>query len=237
MVCRGLRGSAGASLGHRRRADPSRLPVQKKALGADERRKDERCKTVIPRARDEGVTHRPAKMREAPERLVFPGETCGKTNLTGLRAPAPKAERLPGAAAFGAWNTQTLIAGLTADGVIAPWGLNRPMNGEAFPTCIRTQLAPALRPRTLVLLDTLWVHKSAEAGEALREKRGWFLFLPPYSPHPTPIEMAFAKLKAHPRRIAARPFDHPIAAIADIRDLFTPHECPNYLSAAAHAPT
>ena len=71
-------------------------------------------------------------MREAPERLVFIDETSVKTNLTRLRGRSPKGERLPGDAPFGAWGTQTFIAGLTVDGLIAPWVVNRPMNGAAF---------------------------------------------------------------------------------------------------------
>jgi len=174
-------------------------------------------------------------MRDAPERLVFIDETSVKTNLTRLRGRAPRGERLPGDAPFGAWNTQTFIAGLTADGLVAPWLVNRPMNGAAFATYIRTQLAPVLEPRTVVILDNLSVHKNAEAAEALREKRCWFLFLPPYSPDLNPIEMAFAKLKAHLRRIGARTFDQLFYAIGEICGLFTPEECWNYLVAAGYA--
>jgi len=121
-------------------------------------------------------------MREAPERLVFIDETSVKTNLTRLRGRALKGERLPGAAPFGAWGTQTFIAGLTIDGMIAPWVLNRAMNGEAFATYIRTQLAPVLEPRTVVICDNLAVHKNSKAAQALKDKGCWFLFLPPYSP-------------------------------------------------------
>ena len=41
--------------------------------------------------------------------------------------------------------------------MIAPWVLDRPMNGEAFAVYIRTQLAPMLEPRTVVICDTLAV--------------------------------------------------------------------------------
>ena len=50
----------------------------------------------------------------------------------------------------------------------------------------------------------------------------WFLFLPPYSPDLNPIEMAFAKLKAHLRRIGARTLDALWRALGDICDLFDP---------------
>ena len=174
-------------------------------------------------------------MREAAERLVFIDETSVKTNLTRLRGRAPKGERLPSPAPFGAWNTQTFIAGLTADGIVAPWVLNRPMYGEAFAIYIRTQLAPVLQPRTVVILDNLAVHKNVEAAKALRERGCWFLFLPPYSPDLNPIEMAFSKLKAHLRRIGARTFDQLFNAIGEVCDLFTPDECWNYFCAAGYA--
>lgn len=176
-------------------------------------------------------------MREAPERLVFIDETSVKTNLTRLRGRALKGERLPGAAPFGAWGTQTFIAGLTIGGMIAPWVLNRAMNGEAFATYIRTQLAPALEPRTVVICDNLAIHKNPKAAQALKNQGCWFLFLPPYSPDLNPIEMAFSKLKAHLRRIGARTFDQLIDAIGEICDLFTPDECWNYLAAAGYAST
>ena len=60
-------------------------------------------------------------MREVPHKLVFIDETAVKTNLTRLRGRAPVGERLYGAAPFGKWGTQTFIAGLTHDALIAPW--------------------------------------------------------------------------------------------------------------------
>lgn len=181
-------------------------------------------------------------MRETPERLVFIDETSVKTNLTRLRGRAPKGERLPGGAPFGAWGTQTFIAGLpraamTSAGLIAPWVLDGPMNVTAFAAYVKAELAPALKPRTVVILDNLSVHKNAEAAKALREAGCWFLFLPPYSPDLNPIEMAFAKLKAHLRRIGARTFDQLFAALGEVCDLFTPDECWNYLCAAGYAST
>jgi len=60
-------------------------------------------------------------MRRMPERLVFIDETSVKTTMTRLRGRAPMGQRLVGAAPFGKWRTQTFIAGLAQDGLIAPW--------------------------------------------------------------------------------------------------------------------
>ena len=174
-------------------------------------------------------------MRLEPHRLVFIDETAVKTNLTRLRGRAPVGERLHGAAPFGKWGTQTFIAGLTHDALIAPWVIQGAMNGPAFETYIETQLAPALAPGTVVILDNLSTHKSQRAAQALKKRGCWFLFLPPYSPDLNPIEMAFAKLKAHLRRIGARTFDTLIEALGDICYLFQPEECRNFLKAAGYA--
>ena len=174
-------------------------------------------------------------MRRQPHRLVFLDETCVKTNLTRLRGRAPIGERLYGAAPFGKWHTQTFIAGLTSEEMIAPWLIEGAMNRPAFETYIETQLAPLLSPGTVVILDNLSTHKSPRAAEALKQAKSWFLFLPPYSPDLNPIELAFAKLKAHLRRIGARTYDQLIAAIGDICSLFDPTECWNFLKAAGEA--
>ncbi len=76
---------------------------------------------------------------------------------------------------------------------------------------------------------------SAKAATCLKEKGAWFLFLPPYSPDLNPIEMAFAKLKAHLRKAGAQSFDALRPAIDEICDLFTPTECWNFLNAAGYA--
>lgn len=173
-------------------------------------------------------------MRGRTHRLVFIDETAVKTNLTRLRGRAPIGERLYGAAPFGKWGTQTFIAGLTQNALIAPWVIPGAMNGSAFETYIETQLAPALAPGTVVVLDNLSTHKVPRADRALKQRGCWFLFLPPYSPDLNPIEMAFSKLKAHLRRIGARTFDDLISALGDICDLFDPEECSNFLKASGY---
>lgn len=182
------------------------------------------------------INQRQPRMRAEPHRLVFLDETAVKTNLTRLRGRAPIGERLYGAAPFGKWRTQTFIAGLTSDELIAPWVIEGAMNQAAFETYVETQLVPLLNPGTVVILDNLSTHKSPRAAEALKRSKSWFLFLPPYSPDLNPIEQAFSKLKAHLRRIGARTYEDLIAAIGGICGLFDPTECWNFFKAAGYAP-
>lgn len=56
----------------------------------------------------------------------------------------------------------------------------------------------------------------------------------PYSPDLDPIEMAFAKLKAAVRKLAARSIKALIAGIAQALTTFAPQECTNFLAAAGY---
>ena len=152
--------------------------------------------------------------------------------MTRARGRARRGERVRDHAPFRHAGTQTFIAGLRYDRLVAPWVLDGPINRAAFDAGVETQLAPVLQKGDVVILDNLAVHRSPRAEAILREKGAWFLFLPPYSPDLNPIEMAFAKLKAHLRRIGARTLDALWRAIGEICDLFTPDECWNYLREA-----
>ena len=174
-------------------------------------------------------------MRETPHRLVFIDETSVKANMTRLRGRSPVGKRLFGTAPFGKWQTQTFIAGLTCTDLIAPWVIRSAMDRTAFDTYVETQLAPALEPGTVVILDNLATHKSAKAAEVLKSHGCWLLFLPAYSPDLNPIEMAFSKLKAHLRRIEARTFDQLLRALGDICSLFHSNEFWNFFRAAGYA--
>lgn len=174
-------------------------------------------------------------MRLEPHRLVFVDETSVNTKMVRFRGRSLRGTRLYAQAPFGHWGTQTFIAGLRCHGLTAPWVIEKAINRLAFDTWIETQLAPTLSKGDIVILDNLAVHKSARAAECLKDYGAWFLFLPPYSPDLNPIEMAFAKLKAHLRKAAARTFDALWKTIGNICDLFSRNECKNYLRHAGYA--
>lgn len=173
-------------------------------------------------------------MRREPHRLVFIDETAVTTKMTRLRGRSLRGSRLEADAPFGHWRTQTFIAGLRIDELSAPWVLDGPMNRAAFDIYIETQLAPTLQPGDVVIADNLSSHKSAYAQAVLKSQGNWLLFLPPYSPDLNPIEMAYAKLKAHLRRLKARTFDALFQSVAQTCTLFPSEECRNFFKAAGY---
>jgi len=173
-------------------------------------------------------------MAQRRHRLVFIDETSVNTKLYRMRGRGLKGERIHETGPMGGWKTQTFIAGLREQSLVAPWVLDGPMTRVAFETYVETQLTAQLNPGDVVILDNLSSHKSAKASECLKAAGCWFLFLPAYSPDLNPIEMAFSKLKAHLRRIGARTLEDLQDAIASILDLFSPDECANYFDAAGY---
>ena len=181
------------------------------------------------------IDQRQPRRRRQPGRLVFIDETAVTTRMSRLRGRARIGTRLKADAPFGKWGTQTFIAGLRSDRLTAPFVIEGAIDRDAFNAYIETQLAPSLQQGDIVILDNLSVHKSAQAEAAIRARGAWMLFLPQYSPDLNPIEMAFAKLKAHLRKSAARSFDALFKAIGDICRLFDPDECWNFFKAAGYA--
>jgi transposase len=154
--------------------------------------------------------------------------------MARLRGWAPKGQRCRAAIPHGHWKTVTFVGGLTAAGFIAPMLLDGPMDGEVFRAWCEQMLAKALRPGDIVIMDNLAAHKVAGVRQAIKACGATLLYLPPYSPDLNPIENAFAKLKAHARKAAARTIEALEAAAAEALQTFNPTECANFFAHAGY---
>jgi transposase len=150
--------------------------------------------------------------------------------MARLRARAPRGERAEGFIPHGHWHTTTFVEGLRFDGLIAPFVIDRAMNGPIFRTYIEKVLAPELRSGDIVLADNLGSHKVAGVHAAIEARDARLVYLPPYSPDFNPIEQLFAKLKTLLRTAAERSVEALWDRIARLLDRFDPVECANYLA-------
>jgi len=164
-----------------------------------------------------------------PKRLVFIDETGANTKMTRAYGRCPIGQRLICKTPWGHWKTTTFLCGLRCDGLVAPWVLDGPMNGDAFRVYVQQVLGPTLSPGDIVVMDNLASHKVAGIRQAIEERGAVLLYLPPYSPDLNPIELVFAKLKGALRKAAERTVDELWRRIGDLLDDFTPNECLNYL--------
>ena len=67
-----------------------------------------------------------------PAKLIFIDETSASTKMARLYGRAPRGERCRAAIPHGHWKTTTFTAGLRIGGLVAPFVLDGPMDGDAF---------------------------------------------------------------------------------------------------------
>ena len=168
-----------------------------------------------------------------PDRLVFIDETAANTAMARRYGRAPRGERCRMSVPQGHWKTTTVTAALRTSGITASWLLDGAMNGQAFRTYVADVLAPTLQPGDTVVMDNLPAHKVSGIRERIGAAGARLLYLPSYSLDFSPIENAFAKLKALLRSEAARTIPDLWDAIQRALTHFHPTEC-NYHAAAEH---
>ena len=108
------------------------------------------------------------------------------------------------------------------------------MHGIAFLAYVEHVLVPDLAEGDIVVMDNLASHKVAGVRELIEAAGARLLYLPPYSANFNPIEMAFSKLKAALRKVAARTKADLGDVIATAIETFTPTLCQNYFAAAGY---
>jgi transposase len=189
-------------LDHRPGAPSFGLVAQKKSLIASERDPWQRAAFALEQA-DLDATQ-----------IVVIDEVGSNLDLTPSHAWAPVGERAIATAPRNTPLNTTTIASLSHQGMGPALLVKGGVDRLTFETYLDQVLAPTLQPGQVVLVDNLSAHTSTRA-QAIVAARGCRLrYLPPYSPDYSPIELAFAQIKADLRRAAARTSDKLEEAIA-----------------------
>jgi len=126
----------------------------------------------------------------------------------------------------------TLLAGLRLDGMSEALVIEGSVTTAVFETFVEHILLPTLAPGDIVVLDNLVVHKSGYVERLLQTRGCLLLFLPAYSPDFSPIEQAFAKIKAFLRTVCAHTLDALIDAIAAALSTITPYDAIGFFTDA-----
>ena len=161
-------------------------------------------------------------------RIVVVDETSTHLDMTRRYARAPRGQRAYAKQRRNYGKNITLLAGLRLEGMCAPFVVEGGVNTAVFETYVRHVLLPTLQAGDIVILDNLGVHKAKRVQRLLRAHGVQLLFLPAYSPDLSPIENAFAKLKACLRRVRAQTVDTLIQAIAQALDSISVYDAIGY---------
>jgi transposase len=155
------------------------------------------------------------------ERLVFVDEMGSNTSLAPVHAWAPRGERARCSVPRNRGKNTTLLASMTSEGVGPCVAVVGSTTAAVFEAYVEWALAPALRPRQVVVMDNLGAHKGERVRELIEGRGCEVLFLPPYSPDLNPIEEAFSKVKALLRQAGARTREALIEAMGRALDAVT----------------
>jgi transposase len=173
-----------------------RAPAKKKSLHAAER--------DTPRVQQARTAYRQRTASLALRRLKFVDEAGVNLALTRLYGRAPKGERVMGTVPQNYGENITLLGAVSLEGVQAVMTVNGATDAEVFRTYVKQVLGPTLVPGDIVVLDNLSAHKAAGIQQALARRGVRRMFLPPYSPDLSPMELCLSKLKTALRAAKAR---------------------------------
>ena len=166
---------------------------------------------------------------------MFIDETGLNTKMARHHGRCPMGQRCISAIPHGHWQSSTFIAALRHESIEAPCLIEGPVDAEVFTAYLEQVLCPHLREGDTVILDNLSTHKIHNVSQLLSARGVGIRYLPPYSPDLNPIELAFAKLKAHLRQAAARTLDDLHSAWASSLDSFSAQHCRGFLHHAQYA--
>lgn len=151
-----------------------------------------------------------------PRNLVFVDETGVHLGFTRLFGRAPQGERLYDSEPGNLGQNISLIGGMSIDGLIATMSIPGSVNTDVFLFYVQEILIPQLWAGAIVLMDNLPVHHAEVIRAAIEAVGAKLVFLPPYSPDLSPIELCWSKLKQLLRSAKARTKESLDAALTDI---------------------
>ncbi|MBD0270218.1 MAG: IS630 family transposase [Cyanobacteria bacterium Co-bin8] len=139
-----------------------------------------------------------------PRNLVFVDEAGVNLAMTRLRGRSPRGERAHDSTPRNQGQNVSLLGALSMEGLVATMSISGSVNTDVFVTYLSEVLLPQLWVGAIVVMDNLSVHHAAVVAELIEAAGAKLVFLPPYSPDLSPIELCWSKLKACLRSAKAR---------------------------------
>jgi transposase len=171
-------------------------PTKKQSLHATER--------DTPRVQQARTAYQQRTAALDLRRLKFVDEAGVNLAMTRLYGRAPTGERVIGSVPRNYGENITLLGAIGLQGVQAVMTVNGATDADVFRTDVKRVLGPTLAPGDIVVLDNLSAHKATGMQQALARRRARLLFLPPYSPDLSPMELCLSQLKTALRAAKAR---------------------------------
>lgn len=161
-------------------------------------------------------------------RLRFLDEAGATTVLTRLYARAVggagTTESVP--RNYGA--STSMIAAMGTRGVEAAMMIEGSVDTVVFNAYCEQVLRPTLKAGDVIVLDNLGAHRASRTEEIAKKRGAEVIWLPPYSPDFSPIELMWSKVKTYLKKAKARTQEELEKAIALALETITASDCLNW---------
>jgi transposase len=150
--------------------------------------------------------------------------------MTRLRGRAPRGERVVESVPRNYGPQTSLIGTLSLTGVAAVMTLESAVDTSAFDAYLEQVLRPTIRPGDVLVLDNLTAHHASRIEEVAEECKAGVIWLAPYSPDFSPIELMWSKIKTAMRAAKARSREELERAFKAALSLITESDCLGWFS-------
>lgn len=164
----------------------------------------------------------------SPARLRFLDEAGATTVLTRLYARAVGGGRTTESVPRNYGQSTSMIATLGVSGVEAAMMIEGSVDTIVFNEYCKQVLRPTLKAGDVIVLDNLGAHRASRIEEIAYQCGAQIIWLPPYSPDFSPIELMWSKVKAYLKKAKARTQQELEKAIALALKTITKSDCLNW---------
>jgi transposase len=145
--------------------------------------------------------------------------------MTRLYGRAPRGERVSESVPRNYGAHTSLIGALSLSGVEAVMTVEGAVDTEVFDAYVERVLGPTIRRGDIFVLDNLSAHHASRIEEVAGERGAAVIWLAPYSPDFSPIELMWSKIKGAMRSAKARTREELERALALALALVTTTDC------------
>jgi transposase len=124
----------------------------------------------------------------------------------------------------------SLIGTLSLEGVEAVMTLEGAVDTSAFNAYVEHLLRPTIKPGDVLVLDNLTAHHASRIEEVAAQCGAEVIWLAPYSPDFSPIELMWSKIKRALRAAKARTREELERAFKAALELITSADCSGWFT-------
>ena len=145
--------------------------------------------------------------------------------MTRLYGRAPRGQRVRESVPRNYGLQTSIISAVSLEGTQATMTVEGAVDTDTFNAYIEQVLRPTIQPGDVIVLDNLSAHRASRLETVAEECGAQVLWLAPYSPDFSPIELMWSKIKGRMRAAKARTREELERALAAALELVTGADC------------